>query len=93
MDIEPFSVEIWMNEFEMSCEYNLAETCVYSVTVGELLEICGQPKESLEALLSVKLSYGAIQGSERLRAAIVALYENQTIENTVPILHCNECRY
>lgn len=83
MEIEPFGVEIWMNEFELSCDYNLAETCVYSITVGELLEICGQPATSLETLLSLKLSYGAIQGSDRLRAAIVALYENQKIENTL----------
>ncbi|MFT4714300.1 MAG: hypothetical protein ACI8W1_002801, partial [Candidatus Azotimanducaceae bacterium] len=79
MDIEPFGVEIWMNEFELTCDYNLAETCVYSITVGELLEICGEPSTSLEGLLSLKLSYGAIQGSDRLRAAIVTLYENQKI--------------
>jgi aspartate/methionine/tyrosine aminotransferase len=83
MDIEPFGVEIWMNEFELTCDYNLAETCVYSITVGELLEICGEPSTSLEGLLSLKLSYGAIQGSDRLRAAIVTLYENQKIENTL----------
>lgn len=28
MHIEPFGVEIWMNEFETKCELNLAERCV-----------------------------------------------------------------
>jgi len=83
MDIEPFGVEIWMNEYETTCEYNLAETCVYSLTVAELLEFCELPRESLEDILSLKLSYGAIEGSERLRTAIAALYSNQKIENTL----------
>ena len=81
MKIEPFGVEIWMNEFELTCDYNLAETCVESITVAELLELCGQSKDSLDELLSLKLTYGAIEGSERLRQAIAALYQNQTLEN------------
>ena len=38
MKIEPFGVEMWMNEYETKCEYNLAETCVYSLSVSELFE-------------------------------------------------------
>ncbi|MEM7031287.1 MAG: aminotransferase [Chloroflexota bacterium] len=83
MKIEPFGVEMWMNEFELKCAYNLAETCVESITVAELLEICGLSKESLEALLPLKLNYGAIEGSHRLRNLIASLYTRQSIENTV----------
>jgi aspartate/methionine/tyrosine aminotransferase len=83
MKIEPFGVEIWMNEFELTCDYNLAETCVESITVAELLDISGQSGDSVEDLLSLKLTYGAIQGSERLRNAIAALYSKQSIENTL----------
>jgi len=83
MNIEPFGVEIWMNEYELSCAYNLAETCVHSITVAELLEICGQPEGSLDELLVLKLSYGAIPGSDRLRSAIASLYTNQKPENAL----------
>lgn len=83
MKIEPFGVELWMNEFETKCEYNLAETCVESITVAELLELSGQGAERIENLLSLKLTYGAIEGSDRLRRAIAALYQNQSIENTL----------
>lgn len=83
MKIEPFGVEIWMNEFELKCDFNLAETCVESITVAELLELCGQPKSSLEELLALKLTYGAIQGSDRLRNAIASLYTNQSVGNTL----------
>jgi len=79
--IEPFGVEIWMNEFEGSCELNLAETCVESVTVAELLALCGKDEGSLSELLPFKMTYGHIEGSDRLRDAIAALYEKQKREN------------
>jgi len=81
MHIEPFGVEIWMNEFEKSCELNLAETCVESVTIAELLTLCGKDEGSLSEVLPFKMTYGAIEGSDRLRNAIAALYDEQKREN------------
>ena len=51
MKIEPFAVEQWMNEFELRCTYNLAETCVASLTVAELLDLAGGPADLLAQLL------------------------------------------
>lgn len=76
--IRPFGVEQWMNEWETRCEWNLAETCVDSLTVGELLALAGLGDDHLETLLPVRLVYGAIEGSDRLRAAIAALYETRS---------------
>ena len=42
MLIEPFGVEIWMNEWETKCEWNLAETCVESLTIADLLALAGK---------------------------------------------------
>lgn len=42
MKIRDFGVEIWMNAWENNCEWNLAETCVESLTVAELLEMAGK---------------------------------------------------
>ena len=83
MHIKPFGVEIWMNEFELKCELNLAETCVESITIAQLLELTGRNDRSLSELLSMKLTYGAIEGSDRLRDAIAALYEKQRRHNIV----------
>ncbi|ANO52042.1 aminotransferase [Woeseia oceani] len=83
MHIEPFAVEIWMNEWETRCEWNLAETCVDSLTLGELLELAGKGESELSGLLSVRLGYGEIDGSERLRTAICALYDRQKTDNVV----------
>lgn len=83
MHIEPFGVEIWMNEFETKCELNLAETCVESITIAQLLAMAGRNDTDLSELLSMKMTYGAIEGSDRLRDAIASLYEKQARDNVV----------
>lgn len=86
MKIKPFGVEIWMNQYETQCTYNLAETCVESLTVAQLLDLAGKRSAILEELLPLKLTYGAIEGSERLRGNIASLYARQKPEN-VTITH------
>ena len=78
MRIAPFGVEMWMNECETRCAHNLAETCVASLTVGELLSVAPQPAEAFEAMRQLRLTYGAIEGSEALRGAIARLYASVT---------------
>jgi aspartate/methionine/tyrosine aminotransferase len=82
MKIRNFGVEIWMNKYETRCELNLAETCVESLTVAELLDMSGV-KDIAKQILPLKLTYGEIEGSIRLRTLIAGLYENQKIENVV----------
>lgn len=83
MHIAPFGVEIWMNEWELKCELNLAETCVESLTMAQLLDLAGRNHDDLSELLPMKLTYGAIEGSDRLRDAIANLYERQVRENVL----------
>ncbi|MBB3612441.1 aminotransferase [Rhizobium sp. BK602] len=83
MKIRDFGVEIWMNRYENHCEWNLAETCVESLTVRELLEMAGKTETIFSELLPLKLTYGAIEGSERLRGLIAGLYRKQQIDNVV----------
>jgi aspartate/methionine/tyrosine aminotransferase len=83
MKITPFAVEQWMNEFETTCRYNLAETCVASLTIDELLTMTGERDSFLESLLPLRMTYGEITGSDRLRSAISALYATQTPGNVL----------
>jgi aspartate/methionine/tyrosine aminotransferase len=83
MKIEPFGVEIWMNAYETTCALNLAETCVHSLTIAELMALAGKNDRDLSALLPMQMTYGAIEGSFRLRTAIAVLYASQTPENIV----------
>ncbi len=81
MKIEPFGVEIWMNAHETRCALNLAETCVHSLTIAELLTLAGRNDHALADLLPMQMTYGAIEGSDRLRNAIAALYADQARES------------
>ena len=83
MHIDPFGVEIWMNAHETRCTLNLAETCVESLTIGELMILCGRNEGDLSTLLGMKMTYGEIEGSVRLRTAIAGLYARQAVENTI----------
>lgn len=75
MKIRPFSVELWMNRWENECRYNLAETCVESISVEALLGLANiRPDDFMKELMAMRLTYGAIEGSERLKGAIAALY-------------------
>jgi hypothetical protein len=68
MDIKEFGVESWMDRYEDHCEFNLAETCVESLYMHELLAMTGTTGTFLDGLRDVKLTYGAIEGSVRCAA-------------------------
>lgn len=86
MKIREFGVEVWMDRFENECKFNLAETCVRALSVGELLEISGTRDSIIEEMSSTRLTYGPIPGSERLRTLVAGLYEKQDASN-VTITH------
>ena len=83
MQIREFGVERWMDLYENRCQLNLAETCVESLTVGELLKIAGKEDALLGEILPLKLTYGAIDGTERLRSNVASLYEKQAVPNVL----------
>ena len=83
MQIREFGVERWMYQYEHEATLNLAETCVAPLTIGELLTLAGKDSAWLHEILSMRLTYGAIEGSERLRGNIAALYEKQRMSNVL----------
>lgn len=83
MKIREFGVEIWMNAYENDAKFNLAETCVDSITIAELLALAGKNDTALSDLLPMRMGYGAIEGSDRLKSAICGLYDRQAAENVI----------
>ena len=75
MKVSPFKVEIWMNEHENDGIYNLTESCVSPLKMGELLELLDIKEKYLSDLLDMKLDYGDINGSDELKKQICQLYE------------------
>ena len=89
MKIKVFGVEQWMNEWETKCAYNVAETCVESITVKELLQMAGvTPEQMTQDLMSKKLTYGWIEGSAKVRELIAGLYQKQSAANVVTSHGC-----
>jgi len=86
MKIKDFGVEIWMNLYENNCKYNLAETCVDSLHVNELLDLTNNKDEIVENILKMQLNYGAIEGSSRLKKGVSSLYKTIDI-NQITITH------
>lgn len=86
MKIRDFDVERWMDAYETKCEINVAESCVDSLTVGELVELCGKENQFMDDILNMKLTYGSIEGSEYLKKGISSLYKS-VVPNQITVTH------
>ena len=71
MRFEPFQMERWQSTHEHRVRYNLSESGVHPLTVGELLELADRDLD----LDDVRLGYGQSNGSDELRSTIASMYE------------------
>lgn len=77
MDIRTFKVERWMDDYETKCKYNLAETCIDSLTVREIVEMAGLDVAGyMNELADTRLTYSHIGGSPELLEGIAGLYSD-----------------
>lgn len=84
MKIRPFAVEEWMNAYETGARYNIAETCVDSVSVDELFDLTGENKQNfLDAFCTRRLTYGDIEGAPAFKRNICKLYRTIAPEDIV----------
>lgn len=76
--VEPFAVEQWMDEYETTPGVlNVAETCASSISVDELVQLSTDAETQIPFHSDDRLTYGAIRGSEQLRAGIASLYSEK----------------
>ncbi|AOV08000.1 aminotransferase [Sporosarcina ureilytica] len=84
MKIKQFAIEEWMNEYEDDAVYNLAETCVDSLTMEELITLSGDSyDEYFHSISKLRLSYGHITGSPRFKENVANLYKTMKPENVL----------
>ena len=84
MEIKPFAVEAWMNKYEEGAQYNIAETCVDSVSVDELFEIAGEDRQKfLDDFCKMRLTYGSIEGAPAFKEGICKVYKTIKPEDIV----------
>lgn len=79
MRFTPFKMERWQSTYEHRVDYNLSESGVHPLTVGELLSFSEAPVD----LSAVRLAYIQSNGSDELRATIAALYPGATDRSVV----------
>lgn len=82
MKIKPFAIEEWMNEYEDDAVYNLAETCVDSLSIRELVTIDGSDyDEFFRSIADKRMTYGHITGSPKFKKNVAKLYKTMKPEN------------
>ncbi len=74
MRYAPFHMERWQSTYEHRVRYNLSESGVHPLTVGELLELAGSDLD----VHDVRLGYAQSNGSDELRALIAGDYAGAT---------------
>ena len=85
MNIKPFYVEEWMNAYEEGARYNIAETCVDSISLNELWELSGVDGEAFwREFCTRRLTYGDITGFPAFREGVCGLYKTIRPEEVIP---------
>lgn len=85
MKIQPFRVEEWMNAYETGAKWNIAETCVNSVTVDELFALSEEDPEAFwNDFRTRRLTYGDIEGAPAFREGVCRLYRTLKPEHIIP---------
>lgn len=87
---QPFEMERWMSKFEKEVDYNLSESGVHPMLLGELL--AGRD-DAAEELLAIDLDYPHANGIPRLREHIAALYDGCTTDNVLVTTGAIEANY
>ena len=77
MQIEPFALERLQSTYEHQVDFNLSESGVHPLTLGELIE----DAHAREALLNECLRYTQTNGTVPLREAIAAFYPGATADH------------
>ncbi len=89
-EFQPFAMERWMSKFEQGVEYNLSESGVHPIQLGELLQ---DVPGALERLATTELNYPHVNGNPQLRQNIANLYDGANIENILVTVGAAEANY
>src|SRR4030095_12421700 len=74
MKLEQFAMERMQSTYENQVEFNLSESGVHPLTLGELVDEAG----AMDALLAESLRYTQSNGTTALRALVAAMYPGAT---------------
>ena len=90
MPFVTFDLERWQSTWENRVRFNLSESGVHPLSVGELITIAGS---SADPLLDVRLGYSQSNGTDALRARIAALYPGASPDQVLVTTGSAEANY
>lgn len=94
MRIEPFAMERWQSTWEHRVAFNLSESGVHPLSVGELLALEGEsPAPAPDDLLRFRLGYMQGNGAAELRERIALVYPGADIENVLVTTGSSEANF
>jgi len=89
-EFHPFLMERMMSRFEQDVEYNLSESGVHPISLGELL---ADHPDYIDHLLATDLDYPYVNGIPELRENIAALYDGAAADNVLVTVGAAEANH
>lgn len=89
-DFQPFVMERMMSLHEQAVDYNLSESGVHPMTLGELLDLA---PEAAKDLGGTSLNYPHVNGIPQLRENIAAMYPGATQDNVLVTVGAIEANF
>lgn len=89
-NFQPFEMERMMSKFEKDVDYNLSESGVHPIQLGELLD---NNPDMLEQLLHTEINYPHANGIPELRLNISRLYDEAGPKNVLVTVGAIEANY
>ncbi len=90
MRFVPFALERWQSTWENRVRFNLSESGVHPLSIGELLELAGA---AAQPLLDVRLGYSQSNGTDLLRQRIAALYPGASADQVLVTTGSSEANF
>jgi aspartate/methionine/tyrosine aminotransferase len=82
MKIDGFGVEEWLNVWEKSAVYDIAQSTISSMTLQEILNLEEDNGQAfMSKLMQEKFNYGWIEGSPEFKEEVAKLYQKVPAEN------------
>jgi aspartate/methionine/tyrosine aminotransferase len=90
MPFVPFELERWQSEWEHRVPFNLSESGVHPLTLGELLALTDTDPSELDP---IRLGYSQTDGSDGLREAVARLYPGAGPDNIIITIGSSEANF
>lgn len=87
---EPFVMERMMGKWENEVRYNLSESGVHPLKLGELMAMAGR---SVDELAEIEINYPQANGTKELRRTIAAFYPKAGEDNVLVTTGAAEANY